>query len=94
MKSAYSIIQTLLLTEKTNREREADNRYCFKVATTANKLEIKQAVEKIFKVKVLKVNTFNRKGKLRRERTMKFGRTAASKRALVTLQPGDKIEIV
>jgi large subunit ribosomal protein L23 len=94
MKTAYSIIRKLVLTEKSSRAIEEDNRYCFQVESSANKLEIKQAVEQIFKVKVVNVNTMNRQGKLRRERTLKYGRTAAVKKAMVTLKPGDKIEIV
>jgi large subunit ribosomal protein L23 len=94
MKSAYSIIRTLVLSEKNSREMEKSNRYCFKVAPTANKLEIKRAVEQLFKVRVVKVNTLHRKGKLKRERTARYGRTSSGKRALVTLKPGDKIEIV
>ena len=54
--------------------------------------EIRQAVEKLFKVKVTRVNTLNRSGKQKRLRTMKYGWTAASKRAIVTLKEGDKIE--
>ncbi len=94
MKTAYSIIRKLVLTEKNSRAMEQDNRYCFQVDPSANKLEIKQAVEQIFKVRVVRVNTMNRQGKLRRERSMKFGRTSAAKRAMVTLKPGDKIEVV
>ncbi len=94
MKTAYSIIRKLVLTEKNSRGMEQDNRYCFQVDPAANKLEIKQAVERIFKVQVVRVNTMNRQGKLRRERTLKYGRTAAVKKAMVTLKPGDKIEVV
>ena len=94
MKTAYSIIRKLMLTEKNSRAIEQDNSYCFQVESSANKLEIKQAVEQIFKVKVVNVNAMNRQGKLRRERTLKYGRTAAVKKAMVTLKPGDKIEIV
>ena len=49
MKTAYSIIRKLVLTEKNSRAMEQDNRYCFQVDPSANKLEIKQAVEQIFK---------------------------------------------
>jgi len=50
MKSAYTIVKTLILWEKISREMEKSNRYCFKVEPSANKLEIKQAVEQLFKV--------------------------------------------
>ena len=94
MKSAYTIIKTLILSEKISREMEKANRYCFKVEPSANKLEIKQAVEQLFKVHVVKVNTMRRKGKLKRERAARYGRTSFHKRALVTLKAGDKIEVV
>ncbi|MBI2438340.1 MAG: 50S ribosomal protein L23 [Lentisphaerae bacterium] len=94
MKSPYTIVKTLILSEKISRGIEKANRYCFKVAPEANKREIKRAVEQLFKVHVVQVNTMRRKGKLRRERTAGYGRTAFHKRALVTLKEGDKIEIV
>ena len=94
MKSAYTIVKTLILSEKISREMEKNNRYCFKVEPAANKLEIKQAVEQLFKVHVVKVNTMRRKGKLKRERAARYGRTSGHKRAIVTLKAGDKIEIV
>ena len=56
-------------------------------------VEIKRAVEKIFNVSVTKVNTLNRRGKKKRQRTLHYGRTAAWKRAMVTLKAGDKIEL-
>jgi large subunit ribosomal protein L23 len=68
--------------------------YTFLVASDANKIEIKQAVESIFNVKVKNVNTMNRKGKRKRNRrTGTFGNRAAQKRAVVTLAGDDKIEI-
>ncbi len=94
MKSAYTIIKTLILSEKISREMEKAGRYCFKVDSSANKLEIKQAVEQLFNVHVVKVNTMHRKGKLKRERTARYGRSAGHKRALVTLKAGEKIEVV
>ena len=94
MKSAYTIVKTLILSEKISREMEKSNRYCFKGEPTANKMEIKQAVEQLFKVHVVKVNTMRRKGKLKRERAARYGRTSCHKRAMVTLKAGDKIEIV
>ncbi|MBI2442015.1 MAG: 50S ribosomal protein L23 [Lentisphaerae bacterium] len=94
MKPAYTIVNTLIMSEKISRDIEKANRYCFKVAPAANKQEIKQAVEQLFKVHVVKVNTLRRKGKPKRERTASYGHTALQKRALVTLRAGDKIEIV
>src|SRR5256885_1856959 len=70
------------------------NVYTFVVADDANKIEIKQAVEAIFSVKVKNVNTLNRKGKRKRNRrTGAFGSRAGQKRAIVTLAGDDKIEI-
>ncbi|MFN2586942.1 MAG: 50S ribosomal protein L23 [Actinomycetota bacterium] len=68
------------------------NAYTFKVHPDANKTEIRQAVEAIWGVKVLSVNTQNRKGKLKRFRFVE-GRRPGSKRAIVKLAEGDKIEI-
>ncbi|NCD32684.1 MAG: 50S ribosomal protein L23 [Spartobacteria bacterium] len=93
MKEPYSIIDRLLLTEKGTRLSETENKYVFKVSRTANKIEIKKAVEALFKVSVVKVNVMNRKGKLKRERTRHFGRTAAWRRAVVTLKEGDSIDL-
>ena len=94
MKSPYKIIETLNLSEKSSRETEKHNCYLFKVDQSANKQDIKKAVESIFKVHVVKVNTMNCRGKLKRERSMKYGRTSSYKKAMVTLQKGEKIEIV
>jgi large subunit ribosomal protein L23 len=71
-----------------------DNTYTFVVAPDASKPEIRSAVEAIFDVSVLKVNTLNRKGKrLRNRRTGGWGRRSAQKRALVTLAEGDSIDL-
>jgi large subunit ribosomal protein L23 len=70
------------------------NVYTFKVAPDASKPEIKQAVESIFEVTVLKVNTLNRKGKRKRNRRNgTFGKRADTKRAMVTLAEGDEIDL-
>lgn len=93
MRAAQIIIDRVVVTEKGTRLGESDNQYLFNVAPDANKIEIKQAVENMFKVKVEKVNTMNRAGKLKRDRRGKYGRRAALKRAVVTLKEGDKIEL-
>jgi large subunit ribosomal protein L23 len=68
--------------------------YTFMVASDANKLQIRDAVETVFNVRVTKVNTLNRKGKRKRNRrTFTFGRRADTKRAIVTLAPGDRIDL-
>lgn len=71
-----------------------ENVYTFTVHPDASKPEIKQAVESIFEVKVLKVNTMNRKGKRKRNRRNgTFGKRPDTKRALVTLAEGDEIDL-
>jgi len=69
-----------------------ENKYTFIVAPDANKTQIKIAVEQVFKVKVTAVNTSNREGKRIRTRTG-FGRRPATKRAIVSVQAGDRIDI-
>ena len=69
-----------------------NNAYTFLVHADANKTEIRQAIEEIWDVKVVKVNTINRKGKKKRFRFVE-GRRPDSKRAVVTLAEGDRIEI-
>ncbi len=87
------VVKKLRVTEKGTRLKEAANQYVFEVDGTANKLEIRRAVEERFKVKVAAVNTMVRPGKAKRLRTAKYGRTPEWKRAVVTLQPGQTIEM-
>jgi len=94
MKDIYQVIQKVMLFEKGTRLSEAENKYIFKVSTVANKAEIKQAVEELFKVKVTSVNTMMRLGKKKRERTASSGSTAGWKRAVVTLAEDSKIDFV
>lgn len=88
MMDPYDIIKRPVLTERTT-DQMADKKYTFDVDLRANKTEIKRAVEKIFDVKVVKVNTMNVKGKPKR-----YGRysgyTARRKKAIVTLTPDSK----
>jgi len=69
-----------------------ENKYTFIVSPDANKTQIKQAVEAVFSVKVANVNTINRKGKRKRSRTG-FGKRKDTKRAIVTLAEGNRIDI-
>ncbi|AOP45211.1 MULTISPECIES: 50S ribosomal protein L23 [Streptomyces] len=69
-----------------------ENKYTFIVAPGSNKTQIKQAVEAVFSVKVTGVNTINRQGKRKRTRTG-YGKRADTKRAIVTLAEGDRIDI-
>ena len=87
------IVKKLLMTEKGSRLKEVGNQYVFEVDRGANKLEIRRAVEQQFNVKVKDVNTMTRQGKAKRLRTMSYGRTPAWKRAVVTLQDGQSIEM-
>ena len=93
MNEPHDIIQTVRLTEKATLLAEKENKYVFQVAPHANKIQIKQAIEKLFKKKVLAVNTCNYAGKKKRERTAAFGRKPHWKKAIVTLKQGDKIEL-
>ena len=89
----YRIIRKPLLTEKGYDIKEKHNQVAFQVEKDANKVQIKKAVEEIFKVKVKKVNVMNRAGKKKRlGRNM--GRRADWKKAVVTLMPGENIEII
>ena len=92
MKNALEAVRGLHVTEKGTL-LAGQNKYLFKVDPSANKLEIKRAIEDFFKVKVIKVNTMNYDGKTRRERTIHFGKTPDWKRAVVTLKDGDKIDL-
>lgn len=91
MIQGYKIIRTLLHTEK-GTALGPFNKYIFEVDTRANKLEIKKAVEEIYKVKVEKVNTMVMPGKWRKVR-FKPGKTPDWKKAVVTLREGNRIEI-
>jgi large subunit ribosomal protein L23 len=94
MKDVYQVLDRVLLTEKGTRLAEEENKYIFRVNPAANKLEIKQAVEALFSVKVVSVNTMNRQGKKKRQRTAAAGKTADWKRAVVTLAEGNVIDFV
>ena len=94
MKDPYQIVKYPLITEKSTILREDKNKYTFRVHRRANKTEIKKAIEIIFPdVHVVSVNTLNVNGKPRRFRYNKKGKTPDWKKAIVTLRPGDTIEI-
>jgi large subunit ribosomal protein L23 len=93
MNETSDIIQTVCLTEKATLLSDSLNKYVFRVHPDANKIEIRQAVEKLFKKTVVAVNTCNYTGKKKRERTAAFGRKPHWKKAIVTLKEGDKIEL-
>lgn len=99
MKDPYSIVKRPLITEK-GMSLAPQGKYAFEVDNDANKIEIAQAVEKIFSVNVVKVNTLRVKGVAKhgavrtgRGSRRTLGRTNAWKKAYVTLKPGQRIEI-
>ncbi len=94
MKDIFQVIKTIQLSEKATLLSEINNEYVFKVDRRANKLEIKEAVEKIFGKSVVSVNTCNYNGKKKRERRADFGRTAHWKKAIVKLKEGESIDLV
>ncbi len=92
MKSIYSIIKAPLITEKSARD-SVYRKYNFWVAKGANKVEIKRAIEKIYKVKVARVNSLNIKGKTKKIRWNQPGKTPDWKKAVITLREGFEIKI-
>lgn len=92
MRTSYDILKSFLRTEK-GATIEKKRQYLFEVDAKATKVEIKKAVEEIYKVKVQSVNVLNMPGKLKRVRTQ-YGYTSDWKKAVVTLKEGNKIEVV
>jgi large subunit ribosomal protein L23 len=92
MRSPTEVIYRPCVSEKGTRLASAHNQYLFEVAPDASKLEIRQAISSLFGKKVLRVNTFRRSGKTRRARRGEPGRKNHTKRAIVTLAAGQKIE--
>ena len=93
MKDPGMIIKGVQVTEKGTDLRERENKYLFEVDLSANKIEIKRAVESLFNVSVAAVNTMKYRGKKKRERTVRYGRRPDWKRAVVTLKEGSKIDL-
>ena len=91
MKEMHDILYRPLITEKSTTQKDQHGKITFAVSRKANKIEIRQAVEKVFKVKVLDVQTMNVSGKKKRFGRIE-GRTSDWKKAVVTLAPGDHIE--
>lgn len=90
---SYQLIRRPVVTEKATDDTAVRNAYTFRVPLDANKVEIRQAIERIFSVKVLSVNTLNVKGKWKiRGRTI--GRTQEWKKAMVVLQEGQTIDVL
>lgn len=88
----YNIIKRPHLTEKSTNDNEARNAYHFRVPVDANKVEIRRAVEALFKVDVTSVNTLRKNGKLRRKGWV-AGQKPDWKKAMVTLEEGQSIDV-
>lgn len=90
--NSFDIIKTVRVTEKGTRQGADLNQYTVVADRRANKIQIRKAVQELFpNVHVIRVNTMNVRGKLRRQRTTSEGRTSNWKKAIVTLKEGDKI---
>lgn len=87
----YDVIKKPLISEKTSVEKEAKNIIAFQVHKDANKLEVKAAVETLFKVKVVDVNTMNVSGKTKRVGRY-YGKRSNWKKAYVTLKEGSSVD--
>ena len=93
MISADKILKTIRMTEKSNKLSSNYGQYTFEVFPHATKYTVREAVEQTFKVSVTRVNIQNRKGKPKKSRRGQPITTSDSKRAIVTLKQGDKIEL-
>ncbi|MEN9360884.1 MAG: ribosomal protein [Verrucomicrobiota bacterium] len=92
--SHYQTIQSVILSERSNALAEKSNKFTFKVAPSANKVEIAKAVKALFGVEVAAVNTMNYAGKAKRQRTAAAGYRSDWKKAVVTLKPGQQLNLI
>ncbi len=90
---AFDVIKTVRVTEKATIQSEKLNKFTFLADRRASAPEIKRAVEQLFNVKVLRVNTANYEGKARRQKTKNAGKSSDYKKAIVTLKKGEKISL-
>ena len=93
MMNPYYIVKKPIITEESTIQTRANNKFAFRVDPKANKSQIRDAVEAMFNVKVLAVNTMNYEGKMR-VRGRHRGRRASWKKAVVTLREGDSIDLL
>ncbi len=91
--NAFEIVKTVRVTEKGTTQGEKWNQYTVIADPRANKTQIRHAVQELFKAKVVKINTLNVRGKLRRKFTKQSGWTSDWKKAIVTLEEGKKISL-
>lgn len=92
--TSFDTIKTVRITEKSMRQTEKFRQYTFVADRRASGPDIKSAVEELFKVKVLRVNSSNMPGKERRKMTKANGWTGEWKKAVVTLKSGEKIDLI
>lgn len=89
--NTFEVIKTVRLTEKGTLQKDKFNQYTVIADRRANKIQIRNAVEELFKVTVVEVRTLNVRGKYRRQRTTQAGKAPDWKKAIVTLKKDDKI---
>ena len=92
-KHLHHIIKRPIITEKSTRLMDNENKYVFRVDPRANKMEIREAVEKLFNVTVVNVTAMNVRGKARRLRFGQEGKRSDWKKAIVQLKEGDSIQL-
>ena len=88
----YQIVKRPLSSENSVGDRETSNSYHFEVDKKVNKIQVREAIEKLFEVKVLAVRTLNKVGKTRKYKN-KIYKTGGWKKAIVTLKEGDRIDL-
>ena len=93
MKNLYTVVKRPLFTEKGSALKESENKLLIEVAKDSNKLDIKKAVEEIFKVKVEKVATIKSHGKWKRY-SKSIGKKSDRSKALITLKKGEKLDFI
>lgn len=91
--NSFDIIKSVRISEKSTLKSDKLNQFTLVADRRASAPQIKRAVEELFNVKVLRVNTLNVRGKARRQSTKAAGRTSDWKKAIVTLKDGDKINL-
>jgi large subunit ribosomal protein L23 len=89
--NAHDIIKRPVITEKTNIQKEASNQVSFEVDRRANRVQVRKAIEEIFKVHVAAVRTLHVRGKIK-QRGRILGKRRDWKKAVVTLMPGERID--
>jgi len=94
VKDPHQIVRRPVVTEMAARLMDKENKYVFRVDPTANKREIRMAVEALFNVEVERVTTMNVRGKIKAYRLRQYGKTANWKKAIVKLKEGYSIDLL